>query len=94
MASSSSVFVKQLEGVEASWHEEAWFRTALNQFAVILILAIVILGIIRPLLNRILVPAATTSAGLADSEDDLDLDQIEVGEGESLALAAVAALVE
>ena len=58
---SSSAFVKQLEGVEAAWHEEAWFRTALNQFAVILILAIVILGIIRPLLNRILVPSATTS---------------------------------
>ena len=81
---SSSAFVKQLEGVEAAWHEQAWFRTALNQFAVILILAIVILGIIRPLLNRILVPAATTSAGLADGEEDVDLDQIEVGEGESL----------
>ena len=81
---SSSAFVKQLEGIEAPWHEEAWFRSALNQLAVILILAIVILGIIRPLLNRILVPAATTASGLASGEDDLDLDQIEVGEGESL----------
>ncbi len=81
---SSSAFVRQLEGVEAPWHEEAWFRSALNQLAVILILAIVIMGIIRPLLNRILVPAATTSSGLAAGEDDLDLDQIEVGEGESL----------
>lgn len=81
---SSSAFIKQLEGVEAPWHEEAWFRSALNQLAVILILAIVILGIIRPLLNRILVPAATTSSGMTTGEDDLDLDQIEVGEGESL----------
>ena len=81
---SSSAFIKQLEGVEAPWHEEAWFRSALNQLAVILILAIVIIGIIRPLLNRILVPAATASSGMAAGEDDLDLDQIEVGEGESL----------
>ena len=50
----------------------------------ILILAIVILGIVRPLLNRILVPSATTASGLAEGEEDLDLDQIEVGEGESL----------
>ena len=81
---SSSAFIQQLEGVEAQWHEEAWFRSALNQLAMILILAIVILGIVRPLLNRILVPSATTAVGIAEGEEDLDLDQIEVGEGESL----------
>ena len=81
---SSSAFIQQLEGVEAQWHEGAWFRSALNQLAMILILAIVILGIVRPLLNRILVPSASTAAGIAEGEEDLDLDQIEVGEGESL----------
>ena len=81
---SSSAFIQQLEGVEAPWHERTWFRSALNQLAMILILAIVILGIVRPLLNRILVPSATTAAGIAEGEEDLDLDQIEVGEGESL----------
>ena len=81
---SSSAFIQQLDGVEAPWHEETWFRSALNQLAMILILAIVILGIVRPLLNRILVPSATTAAGIAEGEEDLDLDQIEVGEGESL----------
>ena len=81
---SSSAFIKELEGVEAAWYDSSWFRSALNQFAIILILAIVILGIIRPLLNRILVPAATPGAAASVSEDDVDLDQIEVGEGESL----------
>ena len=81
---SSSAFIKELEGVEAAWYDASWFRSALNQFAVILILAIVILGIIRPLLNRILVPAATPGSAASVSEDDVDLDQIEVGEGESL----------
>jgi flagellar M-ring protein FliF len=66
---SSSAFIQQLEGVEAQWHEGAWFRSALNQLAMILILAIVILGIVRPLLNRILVPSASTAAGIAEGED-------------------------
>ena len=42
------------------------------------------MGIIRPLLSRILVPAATPGSAASVSEDDVDLDQIEVGEGESL----------
>ena len=53
---SSSAFIKQLEGVEAPWYEQSWMRSAINQFAMILILAIVVMGIIRPLLSRILVP--------------------------------------
>ena len=81
---SSSAFINQLEGVEAPWYDEPWFRSAINQFAIILILAIVILGIIRPLLNRILVPAAVASSAMGAGEEDVDLDQIEVGEGESL----------
>ena len=81
---SSSAFINQLEGVEAPWYEDPLFRSAINQFAIILILAIVILGIIRPLLNRILVPAAVGSSAMGAGEEDVDLDQIEVGEGESL----------
>ena len=81
---SSSAFINQLEGVQALWYEEPWFRSAINQFAIILILGIVILGIIRPLLNRILVPAAVASSAMGAGDEDVDLDQIEVGEGESL----------
>jgi len=81
---SSSAFINQLEGVQAPWYEEIWFRSAINQFAIILILGIVILGIIRPLLNRILVPAAVASSAMGAENEDVDLDQIEVGEGESL----------
>ena len=81
---SSSAFINQLEGVQAPWYEEPWLRSAINQFAIILILGIVILGIIRPLLNRILVPAAVASSAMGAGDEDVDLDQIEVGEGESL----------
>ena len=81
---SSSAFMNVLEGVQAPWYEEKWFRSAINQFAIVLILAIVILGIIRPLLNRILVPASVSSTLMSTGDEEVDLDQIEVGEGESL----------
>ena len=47
-------------------------------------MAIVILGIIRPLLNHILVPASVSSTLMSTGDEEVDLDQIEVGEGESL----------
>ena len=81
---SSSAFMNVLEGVQAPWYEEKWFRSSINQLAIVLILAIVILGIIRPLLNRILVPASVSSTLMSTGEEEVDLDQIEVGEGESL----------
>jgi flagellar M-ring protein FliF len=81
---SSSAFMNVLEGVEAPWYEEDWVRSSINQAAIVLILAIVILGIIRPLLNRILVPASVSSTLMSTGDEEVDLDQIEVGEGESL----------
>ncbi len=81
---SSSAFMNILEGVEAPWYEEEWVRSSINQVAIVLILAIVILGIIRPLLNRILVPASVSSTLMSTGDEEVDLDQIEVGEGESL----------
>ena len=81
---SSSAFMNVLEGVEAPWYEEDWVRSSINQAAIVLILAIVILGIIRPLLNRILVPASVSSTLMSAGDEEVDLDQIEVGEGESL----------
>lgn len=81
---SSSAFMNVLEGVEAPWYEEGWVRSSINQVAIVLILAIVILGIIRPLLNRILVPASVSSTLMSTGDEEVDLDQIEVGEGESL----------
>ena len=81
---SSSTFIDTLEGVRTNWYETGWFRSTVNQFGMIVILGIIVLGIIRPLLSRILVPAsAVTGVGMSD-EDDIDLDTVEVGAGESL----------
>jgi len=52
----------------------------------LIILAIIALGVLRPLLNRILVPVGAGAPGevVVGMDDELDLDTVEVGEGESL----------
>lgn len=83
---SSSPFVSELEGFQKDWHEQEWFSEFIKQFSTILILGIITLGVIRPLLSRIFVPVGATAPGaiMGHSEDEVDLDTIEVGEGESL----------
>jgi len=83
---SSAPFMTELsEGVEIQWFEKPYMRSIINQAGLVLILAIVILGVVRPLLNRILIPISVPGMhGAAGSEDEIDIDQIEVGEGESL----------
>ncbi|MDA7586564.1 flagellar basal-body MS-ring/collar protein FliF [Alphaproteobacteria bacterium] len=83
---SSAPFMSELtDAVTLQWYEKPYMRDIINQAGFVLILAIVILGVVRPLLNRVLIPVLVPGmSGTADSEDDIDIDQIEVGEGESL----------
>ena len=83
---SSAPFVNELsEGVKMEWFEKPYMRSIINQTGFVLILAIVILGVVRPLLSRILIPTQVPGMhGAPASEDEIDIDQIEVGEGESL----------
>ncbi len=83
---SSSAFVSALEGVSKSWYEIPLFKNLIQQSITIIILAIIALGVLRPLLNRILVPVGAGAPGevVVGMEDELDLDTVEVGEGESL----------
>ncbi|MDC1118062.1 flagellar basal-body MS-ring/collar protein FliF [Alphaproteobacteria bacterium] len=83
---SSAPFMSELsDAVTLQWYEKPYMRSIINQAGFVLILAIVILGVVRPLLNRVLIPVLVPGmSGTSDSEDDIDIDQIEVGEGESL----------
>lgn len=83
---SSAPFMNELaEGVKIEWFEKPYMRSIINQTGFVLILAIVILGVVRPLLSRILIPTQVPGMhGAPASEDEIDIDQIEVGEGESL----------
>ena len=83
---TSSPFVDALEVEVAPWYENESIKELAQQFATVLILAIVIFGALHPLLKRVLVPAgysAGVSSMALDEEDDAD-EKIEVQEGESL----------
>ena len=82
---SSAPFVAAVEGERVEWYEQPWFNEVSQQISTILILAIVALGVIRPLLNRILVPVSAGDPGLVVvGEQKEESDSVEVSEGESL----------
>jgi flagellar M-ring protein FliF len=68
------------------WYDMDWAVMLMRQSLTILIMAVVVLGVIRPLINRIMVPAASGGPGesIITEEDDIDLETVEIQEGESL----------
>lgn len=79
-------FVSTLEGVSVSWFQIDWIQQLAKQFVTVLLLAVITLGVIRPLLNRVLVPSgggAMGHGGLTEEEAEA-LDSVEVGDGETL----------
>ena len=52
----------------------------------VLVMAVIVLGVIRPLINRIIVPSVSGKPGeaMVGLDDDPDLDTVEIEEGESL----------
>ena len=82
----SQPFIEELEGIQVDWHEADWVEGLAKQIGMILMLAVVSLGVIRPLLNRLLVPAGgemVARGGLSD-EDVEAMDSVEVNAGETL----------
>ena len=77
---SSAPFVNELaEGVKIEWFEKPYMRSIINQTGFVLILAIVILGVVRPLLNRILIPTQVPGMhGAPVSGDEIDLSLIHI----------------
>ena len=83
---SSSAFVSAIEGVTKAWYDMEWAINLMKQGMTLLIMGVVVMGVIRPLIGRIMVPAAVGAPGeaMVSLEDDLGAEAIEVQEGESL----------
>ena len=85
---SSGEFVEDMQVVEVPWYENSTIRELLGKLFTILVLAIVTFGALRPLLSRILVPAAAVAGGpgvaITQDEEEEEEEKIEVAEGESL----------
>jgi len=75
-----------LSEIAVEWYQMDWVKSAIQNVVIMLMLGVVVLGVIRPLINRLLVPVGgsgtTVAAGIEG--DDVDLTSIEVNEGESL----------
>jgi len=84
---SSSPFVATLEGVNQPWYELDWIQKGLTQAIMVILLGIITFGVLRPLVNRIIVPIDAGRPGEPISgtdDDEVDLDKVTVQEGETL----------
>ena len=92
---TSQPFVEEFEGFVTKWYEGQWFRSIVEKSLLVLLIAVVALGVVRPMLNKILVPTASTNSVMelyAEAETMAEVaakratetDAVEVDEGESL----------
>tara|TARA_B100000989_G_scaffold166663_1_gene124627 strand:+ start:1692 stop:3419 length:1728 start_codon:yes stop_codon:yes gene_type:complete len=84
---SSAPFVATLEGVMQPWYELDWIQRGLTQAIMVILLGIITFGVLRPLVNRIIVPIDAGRPGEPISgtdDDEVDLDKVTVQEGETL----------
>ena len=92
---TSQPFVEEFDGFEEKWYETPWFRTTIENSLLVLLIGIVALGVVRPMLNKILVPTASTNSVMelyAEAETMAEVAAkratetaaVEVDEGESL----------
>lgn len=92
---SSQPFVVEFDGFISKWYEGAWFRSIVEKTLLVLLIGVVALGVVRPMLNKILVPTASTNSVMelyAEAETMAEVaakratktEAVEVDEGESL----------
>ncbi len=92
---TSQPFVEDFDGFEVKWYETPWFRSTVENSLLVLLIGIVSLGVVRPMLNKILVPTASTNSVMelyAEAETMAEIaakratetTAVEVDEGESL----------
>ena len=92
---ASQPFVDEFEGFMISWYETPWFRSMVEKTLLVLLIGVVALGVVRPMVNKILVPTASTNSVMelyAEAETMAEVAAkratetaaVEVDEGESL----------
>ena len=83
LISSSFAEEKKYEG--RSWYDAPWLEDAIKQIAIVLVLAVVVLGALKPFLTRLLDRSFASAAAAAAGEPVIgEGESIEVREGETL----------
>lgn len=75
-----------MDGVTDAWYDDPFVQDMVQKIMTLLIITVVAMGVVRPLLTRLLMPAAGdgTMHALDGDDGDLSMDTIEVQEGQSL----------
>ena len=92
---TSQLFNDEVIGEQIDWYETTWFKSTIENALIVLLLGFISLGVVRPMLARILVPTSSTNSVMelyAEAETMADLatqrvestKAIEVDEGEDL----------
>ncbi|MGS4946770.1 flagellar basal-body MS-ring/collar protein FliF [Meridianimarinicoccus sp. RP-17] len=81
---SSGAFVDPFAGMDPKWYEAGWIPGAGRQLLQFAALAVIVLGVVRPLLNRVLLAAPDMTATDDATGAPGNADAVEVKEGESL----------
>ncbi|MDA8751716.1 flagellar basal-body MS-ring/collar protein FliF [Planktomarina temperata] len=92
---TSQLFNEEIYGDQIKWYETTWFKSIIEKTLIVLLLGFVSLGVVRPMLSRILVPTSSTNSVMelyAEAETMADLatqrvestKAVEVDEGETL----------
>jgi len=85
--SPEAVIASMSEGVEMTWYQDPWVREALRSVLMVIVLAVVSLGLIKPLLTQYLAtPGDAYGPNLltAEAGELIDGNTIEMEEGQSL----------
>ena len=80
----SSSFAEEKKYETRSWFDAPWLEDAIKQLAIVLILGVVVLGALKPFLERLLDRSLTSSMRADEPAIAEDGATIEVREGESL----------
>ena len=92
---TSQLFNDEIFGEQIQWYETAWFKSIIEKTLIVMLLGFISLGVVRPMLSRILVPTSSTNSVMelyAEAETMADLatqrvestKAVEVDEGETL----------
>ncbi|MAT00609.1 MAG: flagellar M-ring protein FliF [Rhodobacteraceae bacterium] len=92
---TSQQFNEEIIGTVINWYETKWFRSIIEYSLFVVLIAVVAIGVVRPMLSRLLVPTSSTNSVMelyAEAETMADLatqrnenmKALEVEEGETL----------
>ncbi len=82
--SSRPFMTKIVDGVVIEWYQEPWVRDLMNKSVMLLIITVVSLGILRPLMARLLTPSQDALKASFADQNMAEREAMDLQDGQSL----------